>query len=196
LKQADIETEPEINKNDSTESTNLETSERANQENVISDQQKQRVGMEDDEIVAVLGHELGHWHDYHSVCLLLFTELNLLILLFVFAFFYQQAGLYLAFGFQPSIHQPVLIGILLVGQFVLAPYNEILSVAMSFVSRRFEFAADAFAARLGFTSQLCSGLIKLSKDNLSLPINDWLYSACNHSHPPILERIEALKKFQ
>lgn len=64
-------------------------------------------------------------------------QLNLLILLFVFAFFYRQPGLYLAFGFPASAYQPVLIGILLVSQFVLAPYNEILSVAISFVTRRF-----------------------------------------------------------
>nr|CAD2169717.1 unnamed protein product [Meloidogyne enterolobii] len=71
-----------------------------------------------------------------------------------------------------------------------------MSVIMSFMTRRFEFGADAFAARLGFVSQLSTGLVKLGKDNLSLPINDWLYSACNHSHPPILERLEALKKFK
>ncbi|KAF7630843.1 CAAX prenyl protease [Meloidogyne graminicola] len=201
LKEVDQKTtdksEASKNEDKNTEESNLvSTSEGTNQEVDGSEQKNRRVGMADDEIVAVLGHELGHWHDYHSVWLLFFTELNLLILLFVFAFFYRQPGLYLAFGFPASAYQPVLIGILLVSQFVLAPYNEILSVAISFVTRRFEFGADAFAARLGFTSQLCTGLVKLGKDNLSLPINDWLYSACNHSHPPILERIESLKKYK
>jgi hypothetical protein len=53
----------------------LETSEKVNLETGEGDQKK-RVGMEDDEIVAVLGHELGHWHEYHSVCLLLFSEVG------------------------------------------------------------------------------------------------------------------------
>jgi hypothetical protein len=50
-------------------------------------------------------------------------------------------------------------------------------------------------AELGYASLLASGLIKLGKDNLSLPIDDWLYSAVHHSHPPIPERILALKKY-
>lgn len=58
-----------------------------------------------------------------------------------------------------------------------------------------EFAADRFSAQLGYSKLLCSALIKLSKDNLSLPIDDWLYSMVNHSHPPVPERIEELKKY-
>lgn len=59
-----------------------------------------------------------------------------------------------------------------------------------------EFSADEFSAKLGYANLLRSGLIKLSKDNLSLPIDDWLYSAINHSHPPIPERIDALKRYE
>lgn len=65
---------------------------------------------------------------------------------------------------------------------------------MSIISRRFEFQADNFAKNLNFRSELISALIKLNKDNLSFPVYDWLYSALIHSHPPILDRIDALKK--
>jgi STE24 endopeptidase len=81
-------------------------------------------------------------------------------MLFVFSYFYRQNTLFEAFGF-PSTQQPVIIGFILVGQYVLSPYNELLSVAMSFLSRHFEFNADKFAAKLGFTNHLQSGLIKL-----------------------------------
>lgn len=81
-------------------------------------------------------------------------------------------------------------------QFVTSPYNEVVSVAMSFYSRYAEFAADRFSADLGYGDLLCSSLIKLGKDNLSLPIDDSLYSAIHHSHPPVLERIAALKKYK
>lgn len=37
--------------------------------------------------------------------------------------------------------------------------------------------------------------MKVGKDNLSLPIDDYLYSMVNHSHPPVPERIQALKKY-
>ena len=65
---------------------------------------------------------------------------------------------------------------------------------MSIISRKFEFQADDFAKNLNFRSELINALIKLNKDNLSFPVYDWLYSALLHSHPPILDRIEALKK--
>uniref|UniRef100_A0A914L1B1 CAAX prenyl protease n=1 Tax=Meloidogyne incognita TaxID=6306 RepID=A0A914L1B1_MELIC len=178
------------------EPTSKRTEEKVSATSTGDEQPKRSLGMADDEIVAVLGHELGHWREYHSMWLLISTELNMLTLLFVFGFLYREPNLYLAFGFPLSAQQPALIGILLVSQYVFAPYNELMSVIMSFMTRRFEFGADAFAARLGFVSQLSTGLVKLGKDNLSLPINDWLYSACNHSHPPILERLEALKKFK
>lgn len=59
-----------------------------------------------------------------------------------------------------------------------------------------EFAADKYSAKLGYADQLCDALIKLGKDNLLLPVDDHLYSMFNHSHPPILERIAAMKKSQ
>lgn len=67
---------------------------------------------------------------------------------------------------------------------------------MSIISRKFEFQADDFAKNLNFRSELINALIKLNKDNLSFPVYDWLYSALLHSHPPILERINALKKIE
>lgn len=60
------------------------------------------------------------------------------------------------------------------------------------LTRRFEFQADAFAVSLGHTDALGSALVKLNKDNLSFPLADPLYSAFHHSHPTLLERLEAL----
>lgn len=59
-----------------------------------------------------------------------------------------------------------------------------------------EFAADCFSAELGYATLLQSGLIKLGKDNLTFPVDDWLYSTWHYSHPPVPERIEALKKYE
>jgi len=156
------------------------------------DEQKKKLGMSDDEVVAVLGHELGHWKLWHTVGNLVISEANALLLLAVFAYFYRQETLYAAFGFSS---QPIVIGLLLVFQFVTAPYNELVAVGMSFISRWAEFSADRFSAELGYSNLMCSALIKLGKDNLSLPIDDPLYSMANHSHPPIPERIAALKKY-
>ena len=62
------------------------------------------------------------------------------------------------------------------------------------LSRRFEFQADEFGRKLGRSKLLQSALVKLQKDNLGFPVVDWLYSAWTYSHPPVLERIQALKK--
>jgi STE24 endopeptidase len=65
---------------------------------------------------------------------------------------------------------------------------------MTVLSRKFEFEADRFAKSLGSAVPLRSALVKLNKDNLGFPISDWLYSAWNYSHPPLIERMKALDK--
>lgn len=62
------------------------------------------------------------------------------------------------------------------------------------MTRRYEFQADAYARKLGYTEYLQTALIKLQKDNLGYPLYDKLYSNWYHSHPPLLERLDALKK--
>jgi STE24 endopeptidase len=97
---------------------------------------------------------------------------------------------YSAFGFENQ--KPTLIGLIIILQFIFAPYNELLSLLMIMLSRRFEFQADRFAKSLKKAEYLKSSLIKLHKDNLSFPVTDWLYSTCHYSHPPIIERLKAL----
>lgn len=67
---------------------------------------------------------------------------------------------------------------------------------MTVNSRRFEFQADAFGKKLGHAAALKRALVKLHKDNLSFPLYDKLYSGWHHSHPPLLERLEALDKYE
>lgn len=71
---------------------------------------------------------------------------------------------------------------------------QVLSFCLTVLSRRFEFQADAFARELGKAKDLYSALIKLNKDNLGFPVSDWLFSMWHYSHPPLLERLQALKE--
>jgi STE24 endopeptidase len=151
-------------------------------------------GMTDDEVVAVLGHELGHWKMHHTVIHIVIAELNLFLSLYIFGSLYKNDTLFEAFGFHGQ--HPTLIGFLLVFQLALAVYNEIAGVAQSFLSRHMEFSADRFSADLGYADTLSNSLIKLGVDNLSLPVDDPLYSAVHHSHPPIPERVKVLEKLK
>ena len=72
----DTETEKISKNEESNEQTISESSEITSLETVVDDRQKNRVGMADDEIVAVLGHELGHWREFHSVWLIISTEVD------------------------------------------------------------------------------------------------------------------------
>jgi STE24 endopeptidase len=64
---------------------------------------------------------------------------------------------------------------------------------MNFNSRVNEFAADRYALNLGMAEPLASGLIKISIENLGNMVPDPLYSMYHFSHPPLVERLRALK---
>ncbi|XP_074658411.1 CAAX prenyl protease 1 homolog [Tubulanus polymorphus] len=153
---------------------------------------ERKMGCSNSEILAVLSHELGHWKLNHNLKNLIIGQINTFLCFAVFGFLLNKQILYTAFGF--SNNQPILIGLLIIFQFIFSPYNELLSFCMTVLSRRFEFQADAFAKTLRHAAELRSALIKLNKDNLGFPVCDKLFSAWNYSHPPLLERLKALEK--
>ncbi|KAA0711125.1 CAAX prenyl protease 1 -like protein [Triplophysa tibetana] len=147
-------------------------------------------GCSNHEVLAVLGHELGHWKLGHTVKNIVISQMNSFLCFFLFAVLIGRKELFMAFGFYDS--QPTLIGLMIIFQFIFSPYNELLSFCLTVLSRRFEFQADAFARNMGRSSELYSALIKLNKDNLGFPVADWLFSTWHYSHPPLLERLRAL----
>jgi len=163
------------------------------EEEVADTQSKKDVkGCTNEEILAILGHELGHWKCNHIMINLLISQINLLFSFFVFGLLVNNTILYESFGFTGG-DQPTLIGLVIVFQFIFSPYNEFVGFLMTLLSRRFEFQADEFGKNLGYAVQLQSALAKLHKENLGFPVCDKLYSAYHYSHPPLLERLRALK---
>ncbi|XP_028937320.1 CAAX prenyl protease 1 homolog [Ornithorhynchus anatinus] len=153
--------------------------------------QSKKQGCRNEEVLAVLGHELGHWKLGHTVKNIIISQVNSFLCFFLFAALIGRRELFAAFGFYDS--QPTLIGLMIIFQFIFSPYNELLSFGLTVLSRRFEFQADAFAKELGKAKDLYSALIKLNQDNLGFPVSDWIFSMWHYSHPPLLERLQALK---
>ncbi|KAA0258639.1 M48 family metallopeptidase [Deferribacter autotrophicus] len=144
-----------------------------------------------DELLAVLAHELGHFKMKHILKNLFISFIMILISFLLTYFVINKDFIYLWFGFDKSIF----IGLFLV-TLLFAPFKFIISPIFMSISRKHEFEADSFAAKLlkgGMT--LKSALIKLHKDNLSNPFPHPLYVFLNYSHPPLLERIKRLESY-
>ncbi|CAM4646496.1 hypothetical protein PO909_011714 [Leuciscus waleckii] len=178
-----------LNKSGEKEPGTVEENEAVASESKSKPKNKKQ-GCSNPEVLAVLGHELGHWKLGHTVKNIVISQMNSFLCFFLFAVLIGQKELFMAFGFHDT--QPTLIGLMIIFQFIFSPYNELLSFCLTVLSRRFEFQADAFARSMGRSSELYSALIKLNKDNLGFPVADWLFSMWHYSHPPLLERLRAL----
>lgn len=162
--------------------------------NTVGDElQKPNLGCTNEEILAILSHELGHWQFGHITQNLIIGQINMFLMFFAFGGLFKYGLLFKTFGFS-IVGTPDLIKLVLIFQFIFSPYNAILEFVMTLVSRQNEFQADEFSSKLGMGKSLMKGLVKLQKNNLSFPIYDRWYSIFYLSHPPLLERIKAIKE--
>lgn len=151
-----------------------------------------------DEIESVLGHELGHYKHHHIVKRLAVMIPLIFALLYGMSLFIKLPYLYFGYGFELADgiipHQMLIVGIMLLAK-SFEGWSELLSPVFNFFSRKDEFQADAFAKKVcGTEEHLVTALIKLNKENLSEIQVPKIYSAFHYSHPPLLERIDALRK--
>ncbi len=146
--------------------------------------------MTEEEILAVLAHEMGHWKKRHVIKRLIQTE--------TIAFCSLVAAFYLlAWEQLPALFnltnasfyvRVIIVGFL--GFLVMFP----LTPLFSYLSRRDEQEADRFAAELtGNPKAMASALVQLSKENLSNLHPHPLYAKFYYSHPPVVERIRKLR---
>ncbi|KAK4992609.1 zinc metalloprotease [Elasticomyces elasticus] len=141
------------------------------------------------EVEAILAHELGHWSLSHTTRLLVIPQIHIFYIFALFSVFIKNGSLYDAFGFTNE--RPIMIGFLLFNE-VLAPTDAVIKLIMNVWTRKMEFEADAFSARLGYATELASSLIKLQVQNLSSMDADYWYSTYHHSHPILTERLKAI----
>jgi STE24 endopeptidase len=144
-----------------------------------------------EELVAVLAHEIGHYKMKHIRKGMAVSVIQSGVMLFLLGVFVNRPELSLALGGeQASFHLGILAFALL-----YAPVSLLLGIATNRLSRRHEYQADAFAARHYRPEPLMEALKKLSVNNLSNLRPHPAYVFVHYSHPPLLKRLEHLKQF-
>ncbi len=145
-----------------------------------------------EELVSVLAHEIGHYKKKHTLKGIIMSVLNTGIMLYLLGLFINRPELSMALGAeQASFHMGILAFALL-----YAPVSLLLGILGNRISRKYEYEADAFAAKKYDPEPLQEALKKLSVNHLSNLRPHPAYVYVHYSHPPLLKRLQFLEKFK
>ncbi|WXU00872.1 MAG: Protease HtpX [Catillopecten margaritatus gill symbiont] len=146
-------------------------------------------GMEDQEVEAILAHELGHFHHKHIRKQMIVSFLTTLLGLALLGYLITQSWFFTGLGVNQESNYMALV----LFSLVMPSFSFFITPISSSFSRKYEFEADAFAAKHTNADDLVSSLVKLYRDNASTLTPDVLYSAFHDSHPSASIRINHLK---
>lgn len=145
--------------------------------------------LEEEEVVAVLAHEVGHYKKKHIIVNLCVSVLLTGLTLYLLSLFLRVPALSLGIGVsEPSFHA----GLLAFG-LLYSPVSELTGMVMNLISRKFEYQADAFARNTFNAPPLVTALKKLSRNSLSNLTPHPAYVFVHYSHPGLYDRIKALQ---
>jgi STE24 endopeptidase len=145
--------------------------------------------MSDEEIVAVLGHEIGHYKKKHVLKSLISSVLLTGLMLFLFSLVVDSPLLSRAMGAEtPSFH----LGLIVFG-ILYSPLSLLIGLVSNYISRKNEFEADKFVHDNYEPGMLATALKKLAVKNLSKMIPHPAYVFFHYSHPPLLARLAKLE---
>lgn len=142
----------------------------------------------EDEIVAVLAHEIGHYKKKHVLLTLVSSILVTGFMLFLFSLVVDDPEMSRAMGAESSSFH---LGLIVFG-ILYSPLSLLIGMVSNIVSRKNEFAADRFVKETYDPVILASALKKLSVKNLSNLMPHPVYVFFHYSHPPLLQRLEKL----
>ncbi len=144
---------------------------------------------DEDEILAILAHEVGHWKKKHLSKQIVLLEVLSLVFFYGVSKFLKWPLIYQTFGFRESIPY---VGLFLIGA-LLSPLGYFAQPIESAISRRFEREADDFGTEMMETAEpMRRALKRLAIDNMANLIPHPLYAWFYYSHPPLVERIARL----
>ncbi|MBU0734298.1 MAG: M48 family metallopeptidase [Pseudomonadota bacterium] len=146
-----------------------------------------------DELVSVLAHEMGHYKKRHVLKSIVISILTTGLMFFILSIFINNRELFAAFRME---HTSIYASLFFFG-FLYVPIDMILSVFGNMLSRRHEYEADDYAVTTYRKPQsMIAALKKLSVDNLSNLTPHPFKVILTYSHPPVLERIKAIRRLQ
>lgn len=146
----------------------------------------------EDELVAVLAHEVGHYKKKHIVLGYVLSIVQIGLMLFILSKLVFNPELSKALGAEGlAIHLNLIaFGIL------FSPISHLIGMLMNLISRKNEYEADEFAATTFGSVPLQEALKKLSANNLSNLTPHPAYVFLHYSHPPMLQRLRFLRTFK
>lgn len=143
-----------------------------------------------EELVGVLAHEVGHFKKKHIISGFILSIIQVGLTFFVLSKFIFNDNLSLALGADKISFHLNLIAF----SMLYSPISELMGVFMNMFSRKNEYEADAYAGETYDPVHLQTALKKLSADNLSNLTPHPAHVFMHYSHPPLVKRLEALKK--
>ncbi|MDO9169814.1 MAG: M48 family metallopeptidase [Methylobacter sp.] len=145
--------------------------------------------LDDEELEAILAHELGHFKCKHTIKMMVATAIMSLISFAILGWLINQPWFYNGLGVAQPSHAAALLLFMLVS----SSFTFFMQPISAYFQRKFEFEADDFASSHAKAEKLISSLVKLYEENASTLTPDPLYSAFHYSHPPAAIRIANLE---
>ena len=146
-----------------------------------------------EELVSVLAHEMGHYKKGHINKFMLMSFINTFLMFFILSFFINNQNLFAAFKME---HLSVYASLVFFG-FLYIPISMFLSVIQNIISRKYEYEADRYSVTTyKHPQEMIEALKKLSVDNLSNLTPHKMKVFLEYSHPPVLDRIKAIKNIK
>lgn len=144
-----------------------------------------------EELVSVLGHEMGHYKKKHIFKTIVLSILTTGLMFYILSLFINNGELFAAFKMQET---SIYASLFFFG-FLYTPIDMIIGIFGNALSRRHEYEADAYAVETYPKPEaMVLALKKLSTENLSNLTPHPLKVFLSYNHPPVLERIQAIRR--